>query len=126
MRAIGIDIKFLGKSDKGRLLKLEYKRIQPSETSESPESPQNGDKHADDEHANRQFYRQTVSQSSANGHSANSYKSNGFVGKTDVSDVSDGYLAESSETEKFCENCGASIESYHRSCQNCGELPFGM
>jgi hypothetical protein len=41
LRAIGIDIKFLGKSDKGRLLKLEYSRIQPSEPSEPSERPQN-------------------------------------------------------------------------------------
>ncbi|MDQ3713825.1 MAG: DUF3854 domain-containing protein [Acidobacteriota bacterium] len=126
LRAIGIDIKFLGKSDKGRLLKLEYKCKQPSETSESSGSPQNGDKHADDEHANRQSYRQTVSQSSANGHSANSYKSNGFADKSNFSDDSDGHLHSHSETEKFCNNCGAAVESYHKNCRSCGELPLGI
>ncbi|HLM62483.1 MAG TPA: hypothetical protein VK308_16905, partial [Pyrinomonadaceae bacterium] len=106
--------------------RLEYTRKQPSETSGSSTSPQNGDKHADESNVNRQFYRQTVSQSSANGHSAKSYKSNGFVGNTDFSDGSDGRLHNHSEIEKNCQNCGSAVESYHHSCQNCGELPLGI
>ena len=123
LRAIGIDIKFLGKSDKGRMLKLEYRRNQPSEPSEPV---QNGSRQTDDEYANHQFYLQTVSQSSANGHSANSYKSNGLGKKTNLSDDSDGRSHNHSETEKICENCGAAVKSFHQSCQNCGELPLGI
>ena len=126
LRAIGIDIKFLGKSDKGRLLKLECKCDQPSEPSEPSENSKNGYEQTDDEQANRQFYRQTVSQSSTNGHSANQYKSNGLDGNAVYSDGSDGRSYNHSETEKLCNNCGAAVESYHKNCRRCGELPLGI
>ncbi len=126
LRAIGIDIKFLGKSDKGRLLKLEYRRNQPSEPSEPSEPVQNGSRQTDDEYANHQFYLQTVRQSSANGHSVNQNKSNGLGSQTDYSDGSDGCSHNHSEIEKLCNNCGAAVKSFHQSCQNCGELPLGI
>lgn len=126
LRAVGIDIKFLGKSDKGRLLKLEYRRNQPSEPSEPSESVQNNNGQTDESNLNRQFYNQTVAQSSPNGHSVNAYKSNGLGSKIDSSDGSDGRSHNRSKAEELCENCGAAVESYHKNCQSCGELPLGI
>lgn len=126
LRAVGIDIKFVGRSEKGSLMRLEHKSKQPSEPSESSEIQQNHNVKPNESAANRQFYAATVSKQSANGHSANSYKSNGLSYKADGSDGSDGYSHNHSETETLCENCGATVESVHRSCQNCGELPLGI
>lgn len=95
LRAIGIDIKFLGKSDKGRLLKLEYSRIQPSEPSEPSESPQNKVKTTDGLDLDSQ---PTVSQPSegyqpsANRQDTKLNKTNGLDNLSDGSDGSDGHL----------------------------------
>lgn len=126
LRAIGIDIKFLGKSDKGRLLKLEYSREQSSEASDSSDALQNQHRCDDEKDTNHQFYRQTVSQPSASGYSANHHKSNGFSADADASDGSDGYSHIHSGTEKICENCNAPVENYNQHCENCGELPLGI
>lgn len=126
LRAVGIDIKFLGKSDKGRMLRLERRRVQASEPSEPSEKKQNAGLQTDESIFNRQSFAATVSQSKAAGNYANRSKSNNLSRAADGSDGSDGDLPNSSAPEKFCDNCGSAVESYHQSCQNCGELPLGI
>ncbi len=95
LRAIGIDIKFLAKSDKGRLLKLEYSRIQPSEPSGQSESPKTKANTTDGSDLDSQ---PTVSQpsgyyqQSANSQDIKFNKTNGLDTVSDGSDGSDGCL----------------------------------
>ena len=66
LRAIGIEIKFLGRSDKGRLVELVKRRTEPSEPSDSQDALQTMDLMPDGLPDGSNIDRQTVGQPSAN------------------------------------------------------------
>ena len=104
LRAIGIHITFLEKSNKGRTVRLEYSRKQPSEPSDSQEPAQNQDETVDGSNSNSQSNRQTVSQQSANSQSGKYNNGNGLSHVADGSDGSDGRKQPYSTIQK-CHNC---------------------
>lgn len=92
LRAIGINVEFLDRTEKGQMLKLERVCFQPSEPSERQDAKETKDLMPDDSPDGSNLNRQNVSQPSANRQTVKVSEYNYLDDSPDVPDVPDGYL----------------------------------